>query len=46
MNVKKSQWQKRRDIEKIHLIVLVLNDQVLSSERHESKSSFSERKDK
>jgi len=46
MKVKKPLWQKHRYIEKTHLIVLVLNDQVLSSERHESKSSFSERKDK
>ena len=46
MNVKKPLWQKHRYIEKIHLIVLVLNDQVLSSERYESKSNFSERQDK
>ena len=43
MNVIKPQWQKRRDIEKIHLIVLVLNDQVLSSESDEPKSNFFER---
>mgnify|MGYP001288277022 CR=1 FL=1 len=46
MSVEQPLWQKYRDIEKIHLIVLVLNDQVLSSERYESKSNFSERQDK
>jgi len=46
VNVKGSCRQLFGYIEKTHLIVLVLNDQVLSSENHERKSAFFERQDK